>query len=99
MVRGLQPRGTRCCHAGVTLDSRVQATAITSVGTRLPQETRSREGGAVSQSDYKCGMTTGPGMGQEGWEVKEDGWGPKASTFLFELPGLTGEELDLDRER
>ena len=44
-------------------------------------------------------MTTGPGMGQEGWEVKEDGWGPKASTFLFELPGLTGEELDLDRER
>lgn len=53
--------------------------------TGLPQETRSREGRAVSQSDYKCGMTTGPGMGQEGWEVKEDGWGPKASTTTFYL--------------
>lgn len=38
-------------------------------------------------------------MGQEGWEVKEDGWDLKASRqHYIRRPGLTGE-LDLDRER
>lgn len=65
----------------MTLDSRVQATPITSVGTQgFLGKPGSREGGFVSESDYECGMTTGPGVGQEGWEVKEDGWDLKAST-------------------
>ena len=78
----LQPRGTGCCHAGVTLHSHVQATAITSVGTQ-GRKPGSREGGAVSESDYEYGMTTGPGVGQERWEVKEDGWDLKASIRFY----------------
>ena len=69
---GSAAEGTGCCHIGVTLDSRVQATLITSVGTQgFCGKPGSREGGFVSESDYECGMTTGPGVGQEGWEVKE----------------------------
>lgn len=75
---GLQPRGAGCCHAGVTLHSHVQATAITSVGTQGGKP-GSRESGAVIESDYEYG----PGVGQEGWEVKEDGWDLKASTRFY----------------
>lgn len=49
--------------------------------TGLPQETR-EQGGRGCQP---IRLQMGPGMGQEGWEVKEDGWGPKASTTTFYL--------------
>lgn len=56
----------------VTLDSRVQATLITSVGTQGFLGGAREQGGRVCQRiRLQCGMTTGPGVGQEGWEVKK----------------------------
>ena len=87
---GLQPRGAGCCHAGVTLHSHVQATAITSVGTQGGKP-GSRESGAVIESDYEYG----PGVGQEGWEVKEgsDSFKTQRNTNLLDLSVRSQHEL------